>query len=125
MKKQLNRFINAKDNESIYLTTGEKLEKIPINVIKRNFPVNEIDDRFWVLIAYEFLSVFAGKQIYDNRFDNIRSYLNWEVDALPIKLEKKQTGKYEAIHGIIVDPLEKEFKIHIRLFRWIAAIVTF
>lgn len=115
----------AKTSGAITLPTGIQVEHIPINQIKQKIPTCEIDNRFWFLIAFEILSLFAGEKILDEKFDVIRAYLCKETETCPVGIQKLQAEKYEAIHGIIFNPEDNYIDIEIRLFRWISVIVTF
>lgn len=116
---------DLKEGEKVQLPTGEILSKIAITEVEKKIPLELINERFWLLIAFEFFSLIAGKKIYHHNFDIIRNYLLGETEILPIKIKGYQGKKYEAIHGIMVEPFDKYLEIHIRLFRWIAVVATF
>jgi hypothetical protein len=118
-------FNNASEGEKITLPTGELLSKIPISEVRKEIPIDIITERFWVLVAFEFLSLVIGNNIYNEFFNNIRLYLQYKTDKAPVEVKKFQGKKYEAIHGVMIEPFESYLVIHIRLFRWIAISVKF
>lgn len=116
---------NASEGEEIKLPTGEILSKIQITDIRKEIPIDIITERFWVLVAFEFLSLIVGKNIYDEFFNNIRLYLQYKTEKPPIEVKKFQGKEYDAIHGVMVEPFDTYLVIHIRIFRWIAITVKF
>jgi len=124
LKENVDEFIelykNLSEDEILYLPDGSYLQKEPIGKIRKKVPTNLISDRFWGLVAFEFLTLFAGVRILNSGFDPIREFIINNVPSDLLQINHFQGGKkYQAIHVLILEPLGNDVQITIRLFRWI------
>ena len=89
-------------------------------------PKEKIDDRFPTTIASEFLALLIGNLILTEAFDEIRQYIRYGTLTNRVTIEQFAGGKkYDTIHAIVVEPIDKAIRISVRLFRWITYVVTF
>jgi len=114
------------EGEYLDLPNGYRFEKVPILEIKKEMPIGLIHDSFWVLLGFEFLSLFAGDAIYDSLFDHYRDFIVGNTSTAPLQIEHLQGGrKYQAIHVLILEPEGTRVKITMRIFRWITVRIWF
>ena len=89
-------------------------------------PKEKIDNRLPTLIAFEFLAIHIGNVILNEAFDEIRQYIRDGNPTNKVVVEQFAGGnKYDTIHGIVIEPIDKAIQIRVRLFRWITYVVTF
>lgn len=124
LKQDVDEFIelykNLEEDEILYLPDGSYLKKQPINEIRKKIPTDSISDRFWALVAFEFLTLFAGDQILNDSLDSIREFIINDVPSDLLQISHFQGGKkYQAIHVLILESQGNDVQITIRLFRWI------
>lgn len=122
----ISEFKQLEENEPLETPTGEIFIKKPMPNLRPELSTQQIDDRFPVLIAYEFLAVALGKSIYHHIFDDVRDYIVSGSMSNKIIVNHFGGGKsYDAMHGLIIEPLENGVLVIIRLFRWITYQVRF
>lgn len=124
IREDVHEFIELYNNlqvdEILYLPDGSNLQKRPIEEIRKKVPTTLISDKFWALMAFEFLTLFAGDRILDDGFDSIREFIINDTHSNLLQIDHFQGGKkYQAIHVIILEPMGNDVQITIRLFRWI------
>jgi hypothetical protein len=92
-----------------------------------DYKYDEIDDRFASLIAYEFLALLIGDDIYDWYFDEIRAYLRDGEPCSKVKVERFRVDRqgYRPIHTLMLNPMPQETIVDIILFDWIWYRVTY
>ena len=116
----INLYNNLQEDEILYLPNGSYLQKQKIGEIRKQVPTNIISEKFWALMAFEFLSLFTGDRILHDGFDSIREFIINDQLSDSFNIEHFQGGKkYQAIHVLILEPLGNNVQITIRLFRWI------
>jgi hypothetical protein len=120
------RFLELQEGVPLQIPTGEIFLKQPTPPLRPELGQSHIDDRLFALIAFEFLSLLIGKLIFRPSFDPIRKYILRGFDAEIVTVEHFAAGReYGTFHAMTVSADEGAIQIDIRLFRWIAIVVTF
>jgi hypothetical protein len=120
------RFLELQEVVPLQIPTGEIFVKQPIPPLRPELGQSHVDDRLFALIAFEFLSLLIGKLVFRSSFDAIRQYILSGVDTDVVVIEHFAAGKeYDTFHAMTVTAEEGAIRIDIRLFRWIAIVVTF
>ena len=115
----LEKFDNASENESIQLGPSLRVTKWKIDSVDLALDGDLINNLVLLKIAFEFLAVHAGEQIYSNRPDlsEIRQILRGKKTASnSYTIERLGRKKYEPIHGLIVRTGEPNVVVDICLF---------
>ena len=119
------RFVQLGEDAPLQIPTGETYIKRPTPPLCPELGQFRVDDRLLALIAFEFLSLLIGKLIFRPSFHPIRQYIQSKFDTDVVTVEHFAAGrKYDTFHAIAVAPLEGVIRVDIRLFRWIASVVT-
>jgi hypothetical protein len=119
-------FSELEEEQPLITPNGEVFIKRELPQMRPELSTHLIDDRLPVLIAYEFLAVAIGSSIYHPIFDGIRDYIQGGEKGSQIIVTHLGGGKkYEAIHGLVIEPYENGVKILVRLFRWITYEIKF
>lgn len=115
------------ENDTLFrLPTGHIVSKIPIDRVHEKIPTAIVKDKFWLLIAFEFLSLFLGDKSLDERLDPIRENIINDLECEMFEINHFQGGKnYRAIHVLQIEGIKNDTVITIRLFRWIVTKVLF
>ena len=126
IRNLINSFNDLENFEQLLIPTGIKLQKIPIGKIYPELLNEHVDPRFWVIMAYEFLSLVIGKAIYNSFFEKIRDYMITGKNIPGIEIGSFQGSKeYETNHVLGVVPKEDRIIMYIKLFGWIYQRVSF
>jgi hypothetical protein len=120
-------FIDLQENIPLDIPGGYTFIKRPIPELNLELnPKEKIDDRFPMLIAFEFLAILCGNQILNETFDEVREYIRYNKPTNKVVVEQFIGGnKYDAAHAIIFEPTADTVRIIVRLFRWITYVITF
>lgn len=122
----INQYDSLMNDTPYKLPTGHIVRKIPINIVKKEIPTASVKDRFWLLIAFEFLSLFLGEKSLDERLDPIRESISHDSKCGMFEINHFQGGeKYQAIHVMQIEGINNDTVITMRLFRWIVTKVVF
>jgi len=126
IRNLINSYKDLDNFEPFIIPTGEKLQKIPIGKIYPELLNEHVDLRFWVIMAYEFLSLVIGKAIYNSFFKKIRDYMITGKNIPGIEIGSFQGSKeYKTNHVLGVVPQEDRIIMYIKLFGWIYQRVSF
>lgn len=116
IQEKIDSFKNVKRGEEFEFIEGSIVKKREIGEIRHSFTGEIITNRFLVLVAYEFISFFLGKLIYDERLDYIRDYISLGKESNLISIESYSTNKYAPINRIYCEDFEKNITVNILLF---------
>jgi hypothetical protein len=119
------KFEELEEDVPLELPTGEVFVKHPTPQLKPELGIEFIEDRLVSLIAFEYLSLQIGKIIHADSFHFARNYILLGIESDRLSVEHYSTGKYDALHSLLVQPIQNAIKVDIRLFRWMAYVVTF
>lgn len=120
------RFLELPEGVPIQVPTGEIFVKIQTPPLRPELSPIRADDRLFALIAFEYLSLLIGNLVFRPSFNAIRQYILSEVDTGKVVVEHFAAGReYDTFHAMTVTAEEGAIRIDIRLFRWIAIVVTF
>lgn len=126
IKKIIRSFRDLDNLEPLIIPTGEKLQKIPIDKIQSELKTEFVEAGFWVIMAYEFLSLVIGKEIYHSYFDQVRDFILSGKLTPSIAVGSYQGSKiYEPNHILGIAPEGDRIIVYIKLFGWIYQRVTF
>ncbi|MFZ5984487.1 MAG: hypothetical protein ACOYXN_08995 [Acidobacteriota bacterium] len=84
-----------------------------------------LDPRFALLLAYEYLGLATGENIYHSGLDGVRNFIRGGAKDRRVKVERFAGEAVEAAHAICIIPGPDSFMIDIRLFRAIVFRVSF
>lgn len=120
------KFVKLGEDAPLQIPTGETFVKHLTPSLHPELGQFRVDDRLLALIAFEYLSLLIGKLIFRPSFNPIRQYIQSGVDTDVVTVEHFAAGrKYGTFHAIAVTPIEGAIRVDIRLFRWIASVITF
>lgn len=118
-------FSLIKEDKPLQIPTGETYIKRKVPKFAPDLSTGFVDERLPALIAYEYLSLFIGNQIYNSEFEPVRKYLlNGDITS-KVSVECLQGKEYDVFHEIYVKPNHESFNIYIRFFRWLVFKVEF
>lgn len=108
---------------------SEKLSFVrwDIETVTPDFSKNKpIEERVAVLMAYEYLSLIVGKNIYSEAFKEVRSLINGEIsNSKLIEVEQLTSKVPQPFHRLYPEYLEDRIIINIWLFEYAVYKVTF
>lgn len=123
LKKIFDEIENLKP---LKIPTGEVLQKVPIERVVLDLSGASVDNKFWVIMAYEFLSLVIGREIYHAYFDQVRDFILTGNVTQNIAIGSFQGSKtYETNHVLGIEPKDDRLIVYVRLFGWIFQRVTF
>jgi len=126
IEKWVKRFNHLAEDNPLEIPTGEIFIKHHTPVRQRELGKSKIDDRLYVLMAFEFLSLLIGDCIFSPSFDPVRSFIKGEDNINIVGIQHFRSGnEYRPFHKISVRPSSNKVCVDIRLFSWITSVVTF
>jgi hypothetical protein len=126
ISKIIESFKDLDNLEPLIIPTGEKLQKNLINKIQPELKTEFVDPRFWVIMAYEYLSLMIGNNIYQPYFGQFREYILTGKNKPALEIGFFQGSKdYRTHHFLGVEPKEDCINVYIQLFGFIYQRITF
>jgi|APHig6443717817_1056837.scaffolds.fasta_scaffold35403_2 hypothetical protein len=108
---------------------NEKLSFVrwDIETVTPDFSKNKpIEERAAILMAYEYLSLIVGQNIYSDAFKEVRELINSEIDSSKLIEVEQLTSKIpQPFHRIYPEYLEDRIIINIWLFEYVVYKVIF
>lgn len=134
---QLNKTISVDEiNNTVYDTPNKTLKMVSkklsfvrwnIETVTPDFSKNKpIEERVAVLMAYEYLSLIVGVNIYSEAFREVRELINGQIkNSKFIEVEQLTSKVPQSFHRIYPEYLEDRIIINIWLFEYVVYKVTF
>ena len=119
------RFVQLGEDAPLRTPTGETYVKRSTPPLRPELGQFRVDNRLLVLMVFEFLSLCIGRLIFRPSFDPVRQHIQNGLDTDVVTVEHFAAGReYDTFHAIAVAAMEGAIRVDIRLFRWIAYVVT-
>jgi len=110
----------SEDNKLIVLSETKKIIKHTFVSISPSLENPLMDQRVFALMAYEYLSLFVGSQIYDPKFQFLRDFIRSRVNLNDqFWLGYFRREKYAAYHSIHPKFTDSAVIIYITLFGYL------
>lgn len=116
---KIHLFRELGSDNPILLSKQLKAEKKSLNSVSPDLEKPLLDEKFILLMVYEFMSIFLRDTICDEKFDFIRKFIKNNEKSDRIIIEHLITGEYSPSHDISIGFLKEEVKIVIVLFGWL------
>lgn len=119
------RFAELPNEAPMELTGGRRIVKKLMPPLLPDLSAAAHNDRLPALVAYEFLALLIGDQVYKPSLDPIRSFVVGGTRPEDIEIKYHQAGKtYGPIHAILIQPVQPALSIQVRFFRWLTFEIT-
>lgn len=128
LEKDLKSMVYSTPNNQIKeIANGFKIVRWDANNYSPDFTQNRlVDNNVPLLMAYEYLSLIIGGNIYSESFDEARKMINGEIkDSKLIEIEQLTSEKPLPFHRIYPEYLKDRIIIHIWLFEYVVYKVIF
>ncbi len=112
------------ENKTVNLTKRSGVTKHSIDSIVPDLGSDFIDDKLVALIAYEFLALICGKNIYNHSLGFLRDFINEGICTERINIQQFQADNYDTFHSICSEVRDNETNIKISFFRWLVYVVN-
>lgn len=117
IERKLKLVNNLDNNEALNLTQNLSVVKKPLKKVSPDLRGDIIDKRLIVLIAYEYMGLLVGTEVYRNFFDKIRKYiLGQKIATEEFEVEYLRYKEYKPFHKMYSGIQEDHIKIYILLF---------
>jgi hypothetical protein len=127
-EKDLEDIVYGTPNNQIKeISNGFKIVRWDANYYNPDFSKNKlVDTNVPLLMAFEYLSLIIGGNIYFDVFNEARRIIGGEIkDSKLIEVEQLVSKNPQPFHRIYPEYLEKEIIIHIWLFEYVVYKVIF
>lgn len=127
-ESEINRVIHALEQENNVEIEPSGYIKIIKDSVTNWYPCLQssyLDNRFPVLLAYEYLSLVLGHLIYNDNLNFIREFIIKEQKSKDILVERLQGYHYGPWHILYPEFFKEETVINIRFFERICFRVHF
>ncbi len=118
----LARFSETRVDEPVDLGRGVQAIPRRADDFQPRLATDLMDDRLALAVAYEFLALLTGEQIFDECLDPIRAALRsteGQSDAFRVVRGRSNRGGVEPLHIISIRQALPSVIVDVRLFRWI------
>lgn len=122
--KSLQRFDALAEDSPLELP-GRRVVKRVAPHFRTDLSGGWLDPRFAILLAYEYLALVLGENIYHPGLNGVRNFIRGGDEDRRVKVERFAGEAIEAAHAICIIPGNDSFVIDIRLFRAIVFRVSF
>jgi len=124
-KQALRQFADLPLGEPMQLPDGKAIIKKQLPPLRPELSASQVDPRLPALIAFEFLAVIIGDQIYKTGLDPIRSFVLEGTPSETLQITDLQAGKRSGpIHAVLIRPVQPALVLQVRFFRWLTFEIT-
>lgn len=118
--REKTNLIDELENDKIFeLSQTEKVIKRSTSNIQPSLTGQLIDERSIALIAYEYLGLLVGNNIFNDSFSFIRDFIIKKQKSENIIIERLSTRKYLPYHKLFPEFYDSRIIINITLFGWV------
>jgi len=126
VQEALDRFDAAEDNQVARIFEEIHVARWNVGDIHPALDGPLIEDRFVLLIAYEFLAIVLGTTIYDANLAPIRDAIVTGADTSDhVGIERLHAQDYDPIHALTLRQAQPHVVVEVMLFRWLVFRVHF
>ncbi|MGA9363550.1 MAG: HNH endonuclease [Bacteroidota bacterium] len=125
IKTTIERFKDSPIGQLVSLSAEISAVKREIKSAFPQFGFPEMDERVPVLIAYNYLCLLLGVQVFDKRLDFIRRRIIGDEPSDRLKVEGLTSREYRPFHQVYSEPNENGILVKISLFGWLVYYVHF
>lgn len=117
--EEIRSFVAQENDVEMHLSNSTKVIKRPVCDLFPSLQSSFLDDRFAVLLAYEYLSLILGNSIFNGGLDFVRAFIMEGKSSENIIIERLHGHHYGSWHKLYPEFLDEEVVINIRLFEWL------
>jgi hypothetical protein len=125
IKTKIDTFKKAPADQLVNLSAEISAVRREIKSAFPQFEFGEMDDGVAVLVAYNYLCLLLGVQIFNKRLDFIRLRIIDDEPSDRLKVEGLTSREYRPFHQIYSEPSENGILVKISLFGWLVYYVHF
>jgi len=125
IKTRIDIFKKAPTGQLVSLSAGISAVKREVKSAFPEFEFGQMDERVPVLIAYNYLCLLLGVQVFDTRLDFIRRRIISDEPSDRLKVEGLTSREYRPFHQVYSALKENGILVKISLFGWLVHHVHF
>jgi len=119
-------FLKAGEDELVHLPTNDTFVKRLLPSPVPHLGTDSLDERFWALLALEFIALIIGRQVLRASLDSVRGTILGLEEEASVSIAYYSAGsRYDPFHVLRLVPGQDTLTVEIRLFRWLVTHVNF
>jgi hypothetical protein len=125
IRTTIDKFKDSPIGQLVGLSTQISAVRREIKSAFPQFEFPEMDERVPVLVAYNYLCLLLGIQVFDKRLNFIRRRIVADEPSDRLKVEGLTSREYRPFHQVYSEPEEKGILVKISFFGWLVYHVHF
>lgn len=121
--EKLKAFQNAPENAKVRLSKSTSAAKWEIKSFSQSLKKPFIGNRLVALVAYNYLCLLVGTEVFDKWFDFLRCFITSGESSDRLKIESLASRRYECSHKLYCEHDQQELRIKIVFFGHLMYIV--